>query len=120
LGPLGLPADLLARIATLVRATAHLTDPAGPLDPDTQALLDADLAILGASEERYRRYAADIRKEYAFVPEAAYREGRAAVLERFLARPRLYYHPLMVAEGEDAARWNLRAELNELRQPAAG
>jgi predicted metal-dependent HD superfamily phosphohydrolase len=115
LGPPGLPADLLTRVAALVRATAHLTDPAGPPDRDTQILLDADLAILGASEERYRRYAADIRREYAFVPDAEYRVGRAAVLERFLARPSLYYHPIMVAEGEEAARRNLRAEVEALR-----
>jgi predicted metal-dependent HD superfamily phosphohydrolase len=118
LGPRGQSPDLLTRVATLVRATAHLTDPAGSLDPDTQVLLDADLAILGASEERYRRYAADIRKEYAFVSDAAYLAGRAAVLERFLSRPSLYHHPLMIAEGEDAARRNLRAELNDLRRPA--
>jgi predicted metal-dependent HD superfamily phosphohydrolase len=118
LGPLGLPANPLARVAALVRATAHLTDSSGSPDPDTQVLLDADLAILGASEERYRRYAADIRKEYAFVPDEAYRAGRSAVLERFLARPRLYHHPIMVAQGEDAARRNLRAELDELRREA--
>lgn len=116
LGPLGLPADLLARVAALVQATAHLTDPAAAPGPDTQVLLDADLAILGAGEERYRRYAADIRKEYSFVPDATYRTGRAAVLERFLARPIIYHHPLMVAEGENAARRNLRAELDELRR----
>jgi predicted metal-dependent HD superfamily phosphohydrolase len=115
LGPLGLPAELLARVAALVRATAHLTDPAGSPDQDTQVLLDADLAILGASEGRYRRYAADIRKEYAFVPEAIYRAGRAAVLKQFLARPNLYYHPLMVAEGEATARRNLQSEVEALQ-----
>jgi predicted metal-dependent HD superfamily phosphohydrolase len=115
LGSLGLPAEVLARVAVLVRATAHLTDPAGSPDQDTQVLLDADLAILGASEERYRRYAADIRKEYAFVPEAEYRVARAVVLEWFLARPNLYHHALMAAEGEEAARRNLQSEVEALQ-----
>jgi predicted metal-dependent HD superfamily phosphohydrolase len=111
LAPLGLSDELLSWVAALVRATAHLSDVTPPPDPETLVLLDADLAILGASEERYRRYAADVRREYADVPDPAYRAGRAAVLGRFLARPRIYHHPLLVAEGEEAARRNLRAEL---------
>jgi predicted metal-dependent HD superfamily phosphohydrolase len=78
-------------------------------------LLDADLAILGATEERYRQYAADIRREYAWVPDAEYRAGRASVLEVFLARPRIYWHELTFEEGEARARANLRAELAGLR-----
>jgi predicted metal-dependent HD superfamily phosphohydrolase len=113
LGPLGVPEWLLTKAAGMVRATAHGSiDP--PPDPDTAALLDADLAILGASQERYSRYAADIRKEYAFVHEDQFRVGRAAVLRGFLARPRIYLHDLFHPEGEAAARRNLRAELAEL------
>jgi predicted metal-dependent HD superfamily phosphohydrolase len=114
LGPLGVPADVLERVVRLIRATAHASaDP--PPDRDTGVLLDADLAVLGAAEPRYRQYAADIRREYGWVPDAAYRAGRAAVLERFLARPRLYWNTLTFEEGEARARENMRAELNELR-----
>src|SRR5438309_1119227 len=35
-------------------------------DPDAQVLIDADLAILGASESGYRAYADQIRQEYAW------------------------------------------------------
>ena len=111
--PLGVPSDVIAHVADLVRATAHLTT-AAPTNADTAALLDADLAILGASEVRYRRYAADVRKEYAWVPDADYRAGRTAVLEAFLARPRLYHTDAMHAEGDAAARANLRAEVAAL------
>ena len=114
LGPVGVPAAALEKVVRLIRATAHATaDP--PPDRDTGVLLDADLAILGGTPERYRRYAADIRREYAWVPDAEYRTGRAAVLERFLARPRIYWHELTFEEGEERARVNLRAELEELR-----
>lgn len=101
-----------AHVAELIRVTDHKSE---PRDADAAILLDADLAILGASEVRYNRYAADVRKEYAFVPEAAYREGRAKVLESFLARPRLYHTPALFADGEAAARENLAREVAVLR-----
>ena len=60
-------------------------------DVDAQVLIDAYLAILGASESAYRAYAESIRHEYAWVPEATYRMGRRQVLERILARPSIFY-----------------------------
>lgn len=110
LGPLGVPG--LTRVTELVRATAHLTAEAAS-GPDTLALLDADLAILAAAEHRYQRYAADIRREYDWVPDEAYRTGRIAVLETFLARPRLFHTEVMFAEGEAAARRNLTSEVRQ-------
>ncbi|MDY3556541.1 hypothetical protein R5W24_005707 [Gemmata sp. JC717] len=112
LGPIGVPASTIERVVRMIWATAHAAEPPG--DRDTRALLDADLAILGASEERYARYAAAIRNEYAWVPDAEYRAGRAGVLNGFLARPRIYYSEILFAEGEARARANLRAELDRL------
>ena len=114
LTPLGVPAATIDRVASLVNATAHLASAELPADRDAAVLLDADLAILGASEGRYRRYAADIRKEYAFVPDADYRKGRAAVLRMFLNRPRIFHTRVLYEEGEVRARANLAAELKEL------
>ena len=117
LGPIGVPSSAIERIVNMIWATAHIADGHPPAGRDTQVLLDADLAILGASEVRYARYAADIRKEYAWVPEADYRKGRASVLERFLAAPRIYHTPIMFEEGEQQARRNLREELAQLQSP---
>ena len=117
LGPIGVPSSTIERIVQMIWATAHTADNTPPALRDTQVLLDADLAILGASEERYARYAADIRKEYAWVPEADYRAGRAAVLARFLAAPRIYHTQVMFEEGEARARANLRAETAKLQSP---
>lgn len=114
LSPLGLPAGLLSHAAELVRSTAHLAADTTPADADVLVLRDADLAILGAVEVRYRRYATDIRREYAHVSDADYRRGRVAVLDAFLARPTIYHHPLTAAEGEAAARRNMAAERAEL------
>lgn len=98
-------------VSELILATAH-GDTLG--DADTDVLLDADLAILGAGEARYLRYADAIRREYAFVPEDEYRKGRVAVLEKFLARDRIYRTDVMHLEAEASARRNLRAEVEQL------
>lgn len=102
----------LARIERLILATrAHETDAD---DSDAALLLDLDLAVLGASPAAYRAYAAAIRREYAWVPEPDYRSKRAAVLARFLHRPRLYLTAPFFARHEAAARANLAAEIAAL------
>jgi predicted metal-dependent HD superfamily phosphohydrolase len=111
LGPRRIPAETLSHVAAMIRATVHS---AGEVDADTAVLLDADLAILSAEERRYARYAADVRKEYAWVDDTAYRTGRTKVLEGFLNRPRIYRTDRMHAAAEDAARANLRAEIGRL------
>ncbi len=80
-------------------------------DVDAQVLLDADLAILGSDEATYGNYAESIRLEYAWVPEPQYRTGRAQVLQKFLAKPRIYHHLLDL---EKPARRNIAAEIERL------
>jgi predicted metal-dependent HD superfamily phosphohydrolase len=109
LRPLGLPEPLLAETARLVLLTK--THQADPNDAPGQLLLDADLAILGAEEADYDAYARAIRREYDWVPEDLYREGRRRVLEGFLARPRLFFTPVLAVRIEEQARHNLRREI---------
>jgi predicted metal-dependent HD superfamily phosphohydrolase len=112
LQPHGVPEEILSHVAAMIQATAHAD--VGEVDADTAVLLDADLAILSAEERRYQRYATDVRKEYAWVDEEAYRAGRRKVLERFLDRSRIYRTERMHAAAEEAARANLRAEIERL------
>ncbi len=114
LASLGVPVETIQRVGRLIHATAHFAHNENPPDRDTAIMLDADLAILGSAETRYRRYSVDIRKEYSFVPDAEYAAGRAAVLRAFLTRPRIYLTSPLFAEGEERARTNLLAELNDL------
>ena len=86
-------------------------------DTDCQVLLDADLAILGASADEYDRYTRAIREEYAWVPEADYRAGRHRVLQSFLDRERLYHTATLFEHYEQAARTNLRREIEWLTDP---
>ena len=107
---LGVPAGPVERIVALIQATDHRT---ATTHPDAAAVIDIDLAILGADPAIYRRYAADVRQEYAHVAEADWLVGRAAVLRHFLQRPRLFTSGLSDAL-EAPARFNLEAELATL------
>jgi predicted metal-dependent HD superfamily phosphohydrolase len=99
-------------VARLVRLTEHHL----PVDDDTNGcvLSDADLAILAAAPERYAEYTADVRQEYAHVPDDLFRAGRAAVLRDLLAKPSLFHTAHARAHWEAAARANVEAELERL------
>jgi predicted metal-dependent HD superfamily phosphohydrolase len=105
------PSDI-SRIRDLILATRHT--PLAAISEEAALLLDADLAILGAEEKRYKRYSEAIRKEYAHVPEQEYVVGRMKVLESFLNRPSIYQTRLMKLEGEERARQNLQQEIADL------
>lgn len=117
LHPVGVPDAILKHVGAMIRATAH-TD-TSDVEGDTAVLLDADLAILSSEERRYQRYAADVRREYAWVDDAAYRAGRIKVLESFLKRPRIYRTARMYDVAEQPARQNLTAEIERLRSNRA-
>lgn len=112
LSELGWSPERTTRVAAMIEATAGHADPA---DHDTAVLLDADLAVLGADPAGYQAYATGVRSEYAHVPPATWRTGRAAVLERFLERPAIYATASGREWWEALARANLSAELATLR-----
>jgi predicted metal-dependent HD superfamily phosphohydrolase len=112
LDELGVPAmkvDLVRRIILATKKHEAEGD-----QPDAGLFLDADLSILGASEETYLAYSEAIRQEYAWVPEPAYREGRAKVLTNFLRRERLFYTEALAQRFEAQARRNLSDEVRRL------
>ncbi|MFD9353762.1 hypothetical protein [Streptomyces sp. NPDC060031] len=114
---LGIDAARTAEVARLVRLTVT-HDPA-PGDTAGEALCDADLAVLAGAPDAYTAYAAAVRAEYGFVPDEAFRTGRAAVLRQLLDLPRLFRTPYGAAHWEAAARGNLAAELAELTRTGA-
>jgi len=101
---------LIARVAELIRCTAKHT--AEKDDILAQVLLDADLSILSAERSDYKAYAEAIRKEYHWVPEEAYTQGRIQVLQSFLEREKIYF--LKISDLEEKARVNLSWELQAL------
>ncbi|GAA2759254.1 HD domain-containing protein [Actinopolymorpha rutila] len=96
-----------------------LTSGHAPADDDSNGavLCDADLAVLSTAPERYAVYVADVRSEYAHVPDAAFRQGRAAILSDLAARDRLFGTDYGRAHWEKRARHNLAAELILLTRP---
>ncbi|HEX2734120.1 MAG TPA: hypothetical protein VHM70_21070 [Polyangiaceae bacterium] len=105
----GAPEALQSRVRELVLATKH--GPSAPGTPDAQLLLDVDLSILGAEPERFAEYELQIRREYAWVPEASYRAARAHVLRQFQDRAVLYHTPAIHTLLEARARDNLTRAL---------
>lgn len=108
----GVADDITAEVARLVRLTVTHDPAAG--DTNGEVLCDADLAILAAAPKEYAEYAAQVREEYGFVPDDAFRDGRAAVLRQLLGLPRLFRTPHGIAEWEPRARQNLLTELELL------
>ncbi|MFC7828376.1 hypothetical protein [Streptomyces sp. NPDC057375] len=111
----GVPAEKAAEVARLVRLTVTHA-PAGD-DRDGQVLCDADLAILASPPSAYAAYTAAVREEYHFVPNAAFRAGRAAILRQLLDLPALFHTPHGQREWEATARHNLTGELEMLSLP---
>jgi predicted metal-dependent HD superfamily phosphohydrolase len=108
----GLTEELVAEVARLVRLT--VTHHPEPGDGNGEVLCDADLAVLGSDPQGYAAYAAAVREEYAFVPEDAFRSGRAAILRQLLALPALYRTAAARERFDARARANLAAELSRL------
>jgi predicted metal-dependent HD superfamily phosphohydrolase len=109
---LGAPQEVAGDVARLVGLTAgHAT---GDGDDDGALLCDADLAVLAGDEERYAAYTAAIRREYAHVPDDAFRGGREQVLRALLELPSIYRLAPLREAWEATARANLARELAEL------
>ncbi|MFE6198168.1 hypothetical protein [Streptomyces sp. NPDC057838] len=108
----GVPDAKTAEVARLVRLTVT-HDPADD-DPDGQVLCDADLAVLASPPSAYAAYTAAVREEYHFVPNDAFRAGRAAILRQLLDLPRLFRTPYGAEHWEATARYNLSSELEML------
>jgi predicted metal-dependent HD superfamily phosphohydrolase len=110
LAELGAEPALVQTVHQLILVTKnHL-----PETNDEKIMVDVDLAILGADAEAYGRYAQAIRQEYHWVPDVAYKIGRAQVLQRFLARPIIFHTPPLFEKYEAQARLNLQQELTQL------
>jgi predicted metal-dependent HD superfamily phosphohydrolase len=112
LAQLDVDAATRTTVACLIRATRDHT--VAPDDRLGTLLVSIDLSILGQPPADYDAYAAAIRAEYAHVPDAAFRAGRAAVLRRFLAAPAIYPDANFRRRYEAQARANIAREIASL------
>lgn len=105
------PLETVERIRQMILDTRHRDE---QLAGDTALVADVDLAILGQPADVYAGFARAIRREFWWVPRARYRAGRAAVLEKFLARSSIYQHDRFHRRYEGQARENIARELAQL------
>ncbi len=107
----GVSNEIVADVEQLVLTTReHNPD---PNNKDSQLFSDIDVAILSRSEQAYRKYASDIRKEYGWVAERKYRAKRCLVLKQLMDRPRIYASDHFRSR-EQKARFNIQQELFRL------
>lgn len=99
----------VARVYELIMATQHNYL---PTNEDQQLVVDIDLAILGAPQQRFDEYEQQIRAEYSFVPNGLFRYKRRAILQSFLQRRSIYSTVLFRNKFEQAARDNLNRALS--------
>jgi predicted metal-dependent HD superfamily phosphohydrolase len=104
---------IVEAIERLILATRH--DVASH-EHDAQIVVDIDLAILGAAESRYHEYEVQIRREYAWVDDSAFRRGRIRVLQKFLDRPFIFGTIDFRERLERKARHNLAYSMNILER----
>ena len=104
----GVRAEETSRIGGLILETRHAVRPEAP---DARLLVDVDLAILAAAVPRFEEYERQVRQEYDWVPEPAFRAGRARILQGFVDRPSIYSTSWFAERLEARARENLRRSL---------
>ncbi|MCR4314409.1 MAG: crossover junction endodeoxyribonuclease RuvC [Candidatus Uhrbacteria bacterium] len=107
---MGLAQPLVDKVAAMILATKfHEAS-----DPDTQAVLDIDLTILGESSDVFDQFERDIRREYDWVVQDVFRLGRAQILRGSPAREQIYHTSVIYQRLELQARHNLSRRIREL------
>eukprot|EP01122_Echinamoeba_exundans_P014340 TRINITY_DN6462_c0_g1_i1.p1 TRINITY_DN6462_c0_g1~~TRINITY_DN6462_c0_g1_i1.p1 ORF type:complete len:218 (+),score=29.01 TRINITY_DN6462_c0_g1_i1:109-762(+) len=81
-------------------------------DQDLKYFMDFDLAILGSDAATYEQYAANIRKEYSWVPEDKWIAGRPNVLRSLMAGD--VYFTEAFKKFEAAAKENMTREIERI------
>ncbi|WP_317201578.1 pantetheine-phosphate adenylyltransferase [Janthinobacterium sp.] len=112
----GLDKIACADVAALIRATDHFQGPA--IEHKLKdVMLSVDLTILGQNDEVYQAYTGAIRREYAHVEEARFREQRQLALISLRAKAEagaLFGDAYFAEQYNDTAIDNLTREIDAL------
>ena len=108
---LGAAMKLRERVRQLILLTRH---DRAPDSEDGKLIVDIDLASLAVPAREFDHNTQLIRQEYPHISEEKFREGRCALLLRFLRRPRIYFTATFFNRSEQAARENLERALVRL------
>jgi len=111
LARMGAEPSLLQSMTDLILVTRHA---ALPQTLDEQLVVDIDLSILGATQERFDEYERQVRQEYSWVDDAIFRSVRGRILQEFLARRDIYSTTSFRDRLEQPARENLKRSIAAL------
>lgn len=100
-------------VVDMIMATTHQDVP--PVG-DAALVSDIDLSILGADQHEYDAYTLEVRQEYSWVPEDAFRAGRLKVLGSIFSGGTLFHHKDCSDLWEAKAQQNFRRERHQLLQ----
>jgi len=108
---LGIPKISQKLVSDLILATKHdkILE-----THDAQILIDIDLSILGASVKRFDEYEINIRKEYHWVSDEDFRNGRATILKSFLDRENIFSTPMGKERYQKQAETNIKRSISRL------
>ncbi|NTF23594.1 hypothetical protein G6L37_35055 [Agrobacterium rubi] len=104
------PEDTTDMICAGIEATEKHLVPEGLPETwrrDIAFLLDFDLAIIGADEKEFDLFDHNVRLEYDWVDDEAWRVGRAEVMRSFARRSSIYFTKEFREEFEVQARNNI-------------
>lgn len=99
-------------VLDIILSTAHLS---GKYNVDTiekELMTSIDLAILGQRNEIYKRYADAVRKEYDYVTDSDYIDGRKKAIS-YLLNQKLFLNEIF-DKYEEKAKYNMLEEIEKL------
>jgi predicted metal-dependent HD superfamily phosphohydrolase len=106
-----IPPDTCEAVEIFINATKTHTISCEVFRSDLEYFLDFDMSILGADEPAYREYVKQVRREYAFYPDALFRKGRRQFLQSALQSAHIFHTAHFRASHEAQARANMQREL---------
>jgi len=111
----GVPTQVIDRVHDLIMVTDHKRE---PKDHDQKLMVDLDLSIFAANDEKFALYEAGIWKEWSpIAARATYTERRAKFLkENFLDKEFIYHTEHYRKHFEARARMNLARLISVLEK----
>jgi predicted metal-dependent HD superfamily phosphohydrolase len=107
--------NLVLSTKKIILATSHKNP---PKTYDEAVAIDIDLSIFGQDEKKFNSYDQNIRKEYSWVEEDKYKQGRTKILQGFLDRSKatgIYCTDYFKNKHGTQARNNLQRAIERLK-----
>jgi len=105
----GFKQSIFDEIISLILITKHVDSPRNRLE---EIICDCDLKELAT--DNWKKNSENVRKEYAFLSDDEWKEGRSEFLMSMLSKEHIFHTDTYKGILEDAARINIQKELDTL------